>query len=65
LIDDSTVFLTAKEHERIRAVAVERGISVEEAALQLSKEVIRKRFLLPTTQGQVLPIQGLNRIKHK
>jgi hypothetical protein len=61
LIDDSTVFLTAKEHERIRAVAVERGISVEEAALQLSKEVIRRRFLLPTTQAQVTPIRALNK----
>jgi hypothetical protein len=61
LIDDSTVFLTAKEHERIRAVAVERGISVEEAALQLSKEVIRRRFLLPSAQAQVLPFQGLKR----
>jgi len=61
LIDDSTVFLTAKEHERIRAVAVARGISVEEAALQLSKEVIRRRFLLPSTQAQVTPIKGLSR----
>ena len=61
MIDDSTVFLTAKERERIRAVAVERGISVEEAAVQLAKEVIRRRFLLPSTQGQVLPFQGLKR----
>lgn len=61
MFDKSTVLLTTKQHERIRAVAVERGISVEDAAIALAREVIRRRFILPSRQAQVVAFQGLKR----
>lgn len=60
MLDNSTIHLTPQQHEQIRAIAVARGVSVEEAALLLAKTVIKARFLLPTQQGKVVPIRALN-----
>jgi len=61
VFDESTVLLTDKQHERIRAIAVARGISVEDAAIVLAREVIKRRFILPSRQAHVAAFPGLKR----
>jgi hypothetical protein len=46
---------------RIKAYAVEHGLTVEEAVSQLGRKSIQAKFLIPKRQGSVTPIGALKR----
>ena len=55
------VSITDRQLERLRHMAENEGISVDELASRLFSEGIDARYRLPTRSSNVVPIEGLKR----
>ncbi|UYK67792.1 hypothetical protein NG831_06410 [Xanthomonas sacchari] len=55
------VNLSRREFAPLRELAEQLGVTVEEAAVAAAKEGLELMFRLPTSQPQVLNLQGLKK----
>lgn len=58
---DFLVSITDRQMERLRQMAENEGISVDELASRLLSEGVDARYLMPTRTGNVVSIEGLKR----
>lgn len=56
---DVTVDLTDAEHRELSGAANRAGVSIEQYAADAIAHAVASRYVLPITQGKVLPFQGL------
>lgn len=58
---DHGIHLTPAENARIKAYALQHGLTLEEAVSRLAREQITEHFVVRKHRSNVVPLRALNR----
>lgn len=62
---EHAIDLTPAQNARVKAYAIQHGLTLEEAVSRLAREQITEHFVVRKHRANVVPLRGLNRGTHE